>query len=652
VVIVLLTPGVSLADLQNEEDAPALARLAARSPLGVMPTRAPGRDPDPLRDACLMLGRGDRGAAPAPEDDTLFAALKRAGVLAAVIADDGGAAGALLGLPPPVPFTYVTPDWRVSVPVLPDGIATDPEGFAGALLVAAHRAAARPGKTLIIADFDDLYRVDRYAPLALPRATATHRREGLRRLNRAVAALTASDGLPGGRMQLTLVTPVGEADAATNGERLGPVLIADAADTRNGLLSSASTRGRAGLVAATDIAATVAAQLGLPSDRYRIGAGRPAYRVRVPGEGATSGAYLAGRVAGWAAQARAQRALIYVPWILGALLAIAALLVSEPSATARIGAAALGIGVALYPLALLLTANLLTIGAIPPLLYGTAALPCLLLTAGLCAPAGRRHSHAALLTVAVLTAATYLADTALGGPLHARGAPLSYAVTEAARFYGLGNEAGGLLIGAALLACLAAGSGPRSALLIGAAVALTLGHPALGTNAGAFIGALAGFGALAGVCLAGRKTGTPHRGRTVALSVGLILLIGAVVMAYAVWDGARSADSRSHVGEAVAQARARGIGALTAVIERKASMNARLLVSSPWAVLLAAEAVLFVVLWHRRRADLPPAERAVLTALAVGGLVLLVFNDSGVVATATCLLWAIPLLLLPLPKGP
>jgi hypothetical protein len=79
---------------------------------------------------------------------------------------------------------------------------------------------------------------------------------------------------------------------------------------------------------------------------------------------------------------------------------------------------------------------------------------------------------------------------------------------------------------------------------------------------------------------------------------------------------------------------------------RKLLVNAHLAVTSPWAALLAVETVLYVILWRRRGRELSHDERTTLQALAVGAVAILLLNDSGVVAAATCLLYPTALLLI------
>lgn len=337
-------------------------------------------------------------------------------------------------------------------------------------------------------------------------------------------------------------------------------------DVPEGLLTSPSTRFTPGLLAATDLATLVAGELR--------GVGRPS--VVVPGNPQR----LQQQQQGWEAKAALLPLMPILPWLLA-------------------GALVLGIrwpvfsrGAVAFPLALLL---------VPCVLSGWGAVLVSVILAVLMA------SKFPSKTIALVLVVLLWADVVLGGPLLDR-SPFSYSVTEAARFYGIGNEAAGLLIGAALAAPL-----DIPALL---AVALALGFPTLGANNGCF---LAG---LVGVVL------RLPRGRWWGALMALLLVGGM-----ARWDALRGAEVRTHLGQAVSGEKA-GIGAL---VQRKLVMNLHLLVSSPWMLVLLVGGT---HAWRRR--DL------------VGGgsaLAALLLNDSGVVAAATLLLVDKKSPLAPEPEG-
>lgn len=639
-VVFLLAPGMTLADWQNTDDAPTLARLAAHAAIGVIPTRGRASTSivsDPLREACELIGNGDRSATLQPGSLTLADLAASGRIAAACLADDRDAVR--IGLfHQPFSSHYTHPLWRQTAAGAADGFRTDPDMFAKTVRAAASYLPGR--KSLVVADFDDIYRVERHS--AVPSADTTFaRRDALHSLDRAVAGLNGMDAV------LMIVSPVASREAESHGERLGPVAIillskrAGSTMFRPGLLTSPATRDTPGLIAATDVAATLAALLDLPAKSQRIGVGRPS--VVLPGADLSR---LDTSVARWAAQARRQKALVHIPWCLAALLGLATVLsLRSRTKPCRVGRA-LGPAVALYPLALLLAGAGLPPSSPVPVIYIAAAIPCLALLILLWfTSSGRRHVREALVTVAALTAITYLIDTTLlGGALNSR-SPLAYSVVEAARFYGLGNEAAGLLIGAALAASFASGADWVTALLIGGAVAVTLAHPLLGAKAGGLIGALVGFSALLITARRPMEAGRQGRKSARVRSVGVAAAIVLLTAAYALWEASRPVGLRSHVGEAVAKAWEIGPSVLVSIAGRKAAMNGHLVISSPWAVLLAVEILISLLLWHRYRRGLAQAELSVVNALIAAAASLFLFDDAGVVAAATCLLFLPPLLL-------
>lgn len=601
---VLIVPGLSLQD--------ALSLSAARrAAVAVMPTRS-ARDVVTPEEACFALARGSRQ--PTPDAQSVGDLLKSNAIAldttaAALI---GGATGES-----PVP-------WHIQDDIAPAGWATDAALLARAVENAARQSSHTP--VLIAATFDDLYRADLYAPLCLPEAVAVQRRNALRRLEALLSQWTAQLAPD---TALLLVTPIPDRQGVTErGERLGPLLLWHK-DTAPGLLTSPSTRHTPGLVAPSDIATTLATLLGRSPEQARIGAGRAV----VGSNYGRSDTYLEGRAAAWAFQSRAQRLLVGVPWFLAVLL-LAGVWVSSPRLQRALLLAATSV-----PLALLLTP--LIVPTRPGFEFALYAVVLLFATLPAASGAHRAAwSRILLLTLCAMTLLTLAADTLLGGPLLSR-TPLSYSVQEAARFYGIGNEASGVLLGSAAVLIMVVGASPVSALLLGACCALVLGLPALGADAGGFAVSLLAFGALA----VRTVTSGRERKRMLARGAGGLITVLLLLFFYALWDASQSEGSRTHVGQAVAAARARGSGALTEIAIRKISTNARLLVTSPWAVLLLTEVCLCVYFLRRKEnTPLPPEESAAFFTLAVAAGTLFLVNDSGVVAAATCLLPAVPLL--------
>ncbi|MBC8104360.1 MAG: hypothetical protein H7Z41_17430 [Cytophagales bacterium] len=637
VVVVLFVPCATLSDWGTGESEVATALL------GVVPNRLPWRAG---KNALSLL------APPTAED--LIRACGGMGSDALVSAMGSGAVQGIAPGGDPAARAFLAASLTVAAsPHRARRENTDPVRLARVLhraaaelpLAAAAPARMQPAPPLLIAaTFEDLLRCDQDAPLALPEAAAASRRAALGRRDALFSRLTGSgpDALPPGTA-LLVVTPVPPAEAAGRGELLGPLriwrreVVSDPSPPPGGrLLSSPSTRYTPGLLAPGDIAATVAALL----DTQNAGTGRAAVIL----EDAAAGS-LALRVANWAAQARELRLLVWLPWLLAGTLLFA---VSVAKGEVR---AALLLASCAAPVALLLAGPFASRDpGSEAAVYAVAAamLVVVVIAAGLWERhGGSDHGVPGVVTPSVsrmlravfgITAATVLLDTLLGGPLLAR-SPLSYSPTVAARFYGIGNEVSGLFLGASLLAVGALRSTPLDVALGGAAVALTLGLPMLGADAGGFAAALIGFAALWILTVVEKTRG--ERSvllRTSAIAVTVLLLLLGL---YAWGNGVQATGSRTHVGEAVVSASGKdGAGVLLTLIQRKAATGARLLATSPWSVLLVTEGgiMLWVLRGRRRLADRTPLAPAVL-ASGVAAAALLLLNDSGVVAAATCFLY-------------
>lgn len=187
-----------------------------------------------------------------------------------------------------------------------------------------------------------------------------------------------------------------------------------------------------------------------------------------------------------------------------------------------------------------------------------------------------------------------------GGDL-LRWSGFGYVLQEGARYYGVGNEMAGSLLGAQSGFLLTEGAG--WGLLRWLATALAVGAPFWGANVGAMLSALCVAGVQA---LRSRRTLLWGAGAVVALVLGIV-----------VWEAL--SPHPSHLGVFL-----RTPHMWLPVVWRKAQMNLALSWSSAWMPLLVFG--LF---------GLKGAPRAVW----VGAIALLVLNDSGVVAAAAMLVW-------------
>lgn len=242
----------------------------------------------------------------------------------------------------------------------------------------------------------------------------------------------------------------------------------------------------------------------------------------------------------------------------------------------------------------------------------------------------------------------------LGGSWLMRYSPLGYDPIGGARFYGIGNEYMGVLVGSAIMgwAVLAEHTsfGRRQkvfGILFFTSLIIIVGYPSLGTNVGGAIAAVFGFGST-WFTFIGKK----NSWRTgIILSIVVVLVLGT----FMVLDGANTPGEQSHIGQTVELFRRQGLAALILIIERKLAMNLRLIRYSIWSralfVTLGAIAASFIwpskfIFWLKKT---HPFIAKGVAGVVIGSVFALIFNDSGVVAAATCISFgSSPLLLLAL----
>ncbi len=259
---------------------------------------------------------------------------------------------------------------------------------------------------------------------------------------------------------------------------------------------------------------------------------------------------------------------------------------------------------------------------------------------------GRRNLSGPYLIVTGLTGLLVTADILAGAPL-AKTSPFSYDVMSGARFYGIGNEYMGVLIGCTLVFTglaldrwrIRAKFIKSLAVVLYLAVIYVIAAPNLGTNVGGTIAAVAGFGA-AGLILSGARLNKK--------TVFLILFALAVIMAgFICSDLTRAVSSQSHIGRTITLIRENGFTEITNIISRKWEVNFKLIKGTTWSWFYLLS-LLAILLGRRllpgetgRFAAAYPWFSKFLTAVIFASLAALIFNDSGVTAATTIMIYAI-----------
>ncbi|WP_048600888.1 hypothetical protein [Rubeoparvulum massiliense] len=236
----------------------------------------------------------------------------------------------------------------------------------------------------------------------------------------------------------------------------------------------------------------------------------------------------------------------------------------------------------------------------------------------------------------------------------------SYDPIIGARFYGLGNEYMGLLVGTTILLMTTSiqkyypltKRGNRwlfgFIVCIALAIFIYLALPMGGSNAGGAITALLGFSFTLWYV-----PRLPMNWKGIMLISGTGLFLILLFALSNLWGGS---SGQTHIGRTLEKILAGDSAYLWEIIQRKWQMNWRLIQISMWSKLFIVS--LFILLffsiyqqtkwWHSLHEQSPVGGRGI-TSVLVASIVALIFNDSGIVAAAIMLLYAVvPLLIMKL----
>ena len=503
------------------------------------------------------------------------------------------------------------------------------------LYTAFDRVAKRAD--VVIVDLGETSRAEEYATLVSPEQARRLMVRAIAQADRALAGLLAR--APRDTWSVLLVTPA--APAATPDRAfaaLTPVIFALPGGEPT-LLTSPSTR-RPGLVVNTDIAATVLDYFALPTPPDSVG--RPITAARERGDAmAALMEDLARNDALEAARRPVARTYATVAAIVLALSVVMFILGERAPRWSR----ALVRGLLLVCLAA--PAAALLVGAYPdptpPLAMSGATVGLAILIALLAAACtGWRAGDGALAGVVAVLLVT---DLLLGARM-LHWSTLSYSAAAGARFYGIGNEYGGVLLGGGLVAAAALLRGEAGdnrawralAAFVLLALAGVVGWPQLGANFGMALSCAVGFAVFAIYLMR-------HRFSWLDVIAVPVAVIGLAVIIVVVDLFLTKGKATSHIGLLVQEIRAQGVAPLADVIVRKLGMSVMLIRTSLWTdVALAALGVLVAAVVIRPAAlgdalAARPWMTPAVVSCVIGAAAAIVLNDSGILAAAMALLY-------------
>jgi hypothetical protein len=243
-----------------------------------------------------------------------------------------------------------------------------------------------------------------------------------------------------------------------------------------------------------------------------------------------------------------------------------------------------------------------------------------------------------------------LVDTFTGSYL-VQNCPLGYDPQIGARYFGLGNEVMGILLGSAILFTTLlidkfnkhASKFKIFSVVVYLIIIFTLTFPGLGTKAG---GAITAFAAFAVVILKLFEKKVSWK-QVIGISAGILALLLALIIV----DVAHKGGATSHIGRAGMLIKEGGPIQAWYIIVRKVSMNLKLMRYSRWSSVLIASLILLAFLYKLNAKFLRDMFKNYkyayigLLGTIVSALVALVFNDSGIIACATNSIYPMMLLI-------
>ncbi|WP_066639795.1 hypothetical protein [Desulfolucanica intricata] len=245
---------------------------------------------------------------------------------------------------------------------------------------------------------------------------------------------------------------------------------------------------------------------------------------------------------------------------------------------------------------------------------------------------------------AMLTSIGILVDTLAGSRL-VMNSPLGYDPLVGARYYGLGNEFTGVLIGSTIIgiASIFQELKRHGKRLFTFAVAYfifltyVLYSPSLGADAGGLIVAVISLGFFS-LRLLGKRV---RRKDIILLGLFTFLLLILGAFADLVFNQSRG----SHIGQAFSLVIQGNWTEIGNIISRKIAMNIKLINYTIWTrVMLASLAVLGLLIYRpvgffKRMEDANPYLKKGFEAILVAGVVGFLVNDSGIVQAATTFIY-------------
>ncbi|MBP1930045.1 hypothetical protein [Ammoniphilus resinae] len=494
---------------------------------------------------------------------------------------------------------------------------------------------------VIVLELGDLYRLYSMKPAILEEHFADTKTEVLQRINELMTSVV--DEQKEGELIL-FVSPMVNEDAANEKSLMAPLLLITP-EQQQGVLTSTTTR-QVGIVGNVDVAPTVLAWLGLPSPPEMMG--RPII----------SAAEKASFWNEWERikhiyATRSQVLYGYISYQVAVLIFATALwLFAKPQSMlyqfANQGTRFLLLVLTLTPFILLILPWFSTIQNV-----NLTILFLWVLGTAISAAFIRLPFAWVFLLISLVNWVPILVDGIFLQSMLMKRSYLGYDPIIGARYYGIGNEYMGVVIGSSILslAMLLEITKRKLNLLKGLSVTvfglylIFFALPKWGTNAGGALTAITAY------CTSFFRLFDIQLNRKYVFWGGLAIVISFVTL-FAV-NLVGDDQSKSHIGRAMSKLFSGDFQEISYIIKRKLEMNVKLIQVSSWSKVFITSLLVLGVLCYRPAGVFghlseryPYAVRGFF-GIIVGAFTALAVNDSGIVAAATTIVFmVVPLLYL------
>ncbi len=495
----------------------------------------------------------------------------------------------------------------------------------------------RKSTDLIVIELGDTSRLDEARKNALPGVYETEKKEIFEEidtfLGKLVPLARANNSL------LILATPTPSREGLRNKNLFTP-LIAAGNKFGAGFLYTPTTR-REGIVALTDIAPSILDYLDVD---YGGMVGRPftsVYDTR-----ALEKVQELNDRAIFIYRMRPSLIKGYIFTIIAVLIVVTATFFIRRRVFPYLGPALMGI--TSVPLALLLVAGFQ--GLSKPGFLTLFCITVVLLT--IAAFKFTKKCLSPCIVLSLFTALALIIDLSMGAPLMSHSI-LGYDAMSGARYYGIGNEYMGVLLGATIIGTAAlfetVGTDRRLLIYIIAFIYIVvlffIASPSFGANAGGMLSGTVAFG-IAYLLLSRQKISWKKTFIILAWAAAIFTVMG-------LWDAYYGKSASTHLGRFFQHVLGGDWDTPWLVITRKVQMNIKLIKYTYWSRVFMTVLIVLAILMRfplgvmgKVKQDFPFLSLGFLGVL-LGSFAALAFNDSGIVAAATMMIFGgIPMIYL------